>query len=121
MFTTDITLAGDSSSTRTYSLTSISGGSAVRANASVAAGEAEVMTISHGLKSKSPGSPERHLVRLDLTKVNATTGIPATGSVYLVIEEPVATITPAQLQDMCTQLKNFLTAGNITKLFNGEP
>jgi len=120
MFTTDVTLAGDASSTRTYALTSIAGGQSVRANASVAVGEAEVMTISHGRKTKAPDSPERHLVRLDLTKVSAL-GVPATGSVYVVIEEPQATVTPAQIQDMATQLKNFLTAGNITKLLNGEP
>lgn len=121
MFTNDVTLAGDASSTRTYALTSIAGGTAIRANASVATGESEVMTISHGRKNGKPDAPERHMVRLDLTKVNTTTGTSATGSVYVVIEEPQSIVTAAQLQDMVTQLKNFLSAANVTKLLNGEP
>lgn len=121
MFANDITLAGDASSTRTYALTSILNGSSIRSNASVAAGEAELMSISNTRKSKAPDSPTRHLVRLDLTRVNSTTGVPATGSVYVVIEEPQATITPVMIQDMVTQLKNFLTAANVTKILNDEP
>jgi len=121
MFATDITLAGDASSTRTYALTSIVNGKAIRANASVAAGEAEVLTISHGQKSKDPSAPTRHLIRLDLQKVNSTSGLSQTGSVYAVIEEPQNTVTTAQIQDMVTQLKNFLSAANVAKLLNDEP
>jgi len=121
MFATDITLAGDASSTRTYALTSIVNGKAIRANASVAAGEAELLTISHSPPAKGSSAPTRHLVRFDLTKVNATSGLSQTGSVYVVIEEPQNTVTTAQLQDMITQLKNFLSAGNVAKMLNDEP
>lgn len=122
MFTTDIVLAGESSSTRTYSLRSIEGGNSIRANALAPVGESELLTIKHSSSINKDGlAVERHLVRLDLQKVTSE-GKPANVSVYVVIEVPQdAVITAAIVKDMRTQMVNFLTLGNVDKLLNDEP
>jgi hypothetical protein len=99
---------------------SIVDGKAIRSNPSAPLGEPETLTISHSPRSGAVGAPLRHLVRLDLTKSNVA-GEKQTGSVYMVLEAPLTIITSAQLSDMVTQLKNFLSAGNLTKLINNEP
>jgi hypothetical protein len=123
MFNTSITLAGDSASTRNYDLRSIEGGKSIRANASAASNELEALTISHSQNTLKDGTKvKRHLVRLDLTKVNATSGKAFNAAVYAVIEQPIdSVITTALLKDMRTQLKNFLDDGNTLKVINDEP
>lgn len=120
MFATDITLAGDASSTQTYSLTSIVNGKAIRANAAAAAGAEQLLTVSHGPKSSAANAPLRHLVRIDTTKSDLT-GASVVMSVYTVLEVPRTIVTAAQVQDAVTQLKNFLSGANVTKLLNSEP
>jgi hypothetical protein len=122
MFNTDITLAGDSSSTRTYALRSITGGNSIRANASAPSGEAETLTLKHSSSRNGNGlTTERHLVRLDLQKVTSL-GLAANLAVYAVIEVPQdAVITVAMVKDMRTQLANFLVNANVDKLLNDEP
>ena len=121
MFNTDITLAGDSSSTRTYSLRSIVDGSTVRANASAPVNAPETMTIKHGVSSRGGIPLDRHLVRLDLTKINSASN-PVTASLYVTAEVPQdAAITAAMIKDMRTQLQNFWIDANVVKLLNGEP
>lgn len=84
------------------------------------------MTISHQ-KSKRDGLVlRRTLVRLDRAEIpNPESGGSTTAthkSVYVTLELPedVAHTVP-QLQDMVTQLKNFLSSANVIKLLNGEP
>jgi hypothetical protein len=121
MFTTDITLAGDSSSTRTYSLRSIVDGTAVRANPAAPLNAPETLVIKHQ-KSLRGGIPlDRHLARLDLTKINSGSN-PVVASVYVTIEVPEDTvITAAIIKDMRTQMTNFLVDANVAKLLNSEP
>jgi hypothetical protein len=123
MYATDITLAGDSSSTRTYALRSIVDGNSVRANASAPANEPETLTIKHSASKRKDGTViNRHLVRADLTKVNSTTQLSQTGSCQVVFENPTdSAITLNHLKDMRTQLVNFLTDANLAKLINSEP
>jgi hypothetical protein len=122
MFNTDITLIGDAASSTTYSLTSVVGGNADRFDATAAADSPKGLFIKHEKVKRNGLSATRHLVRLERTSPQATTLAPVTGSVHLVIEEPNDTITAAQLKDMITQLRNFLTAGGyVDKLFNDEP
>lgn len=121
MFATDITLAGDASSSQTYSLQSIANGKAVRGDVATGPALPRSLTISHTEASKAGKVTDRHLVRFDLVKEDSTTKEKATGAIYVVIEMPREIITVAQLKDMATQLKNFLTAGNIDKLLNNEP
>ena len=121
MFTFDITLAGDSSSTRTYSLRSVTDGKAIRANPSAPLNAPETLTINHQKSSRGGIPLDRHLVRLDLTKINAS-GAPVVASVYVTIEVPEDTvITAAMIKDMRTQMQNFWVDANVTKLLNSEP
>jgi hypothetical protein len=122
MFTNDITLAGDSSSTRTYALRSITDGNSVRANASASATLPETLQVKHQLSSRGGVPLDRHLVRLDLGLNSANQGV-VSPSVYLTIEVPRDPIvTVAIIKDMKTQLVNFLaTSGYVDKLLNGEP
>lgn len=121
MFANDITLAGDASSSTTYSLTSINGGNADRRDAASALDSPKALLIKHEDVTRNGLKADRHLVRLEKTLPQASTLIPVTGSVHVVIDAPRDTITAAMIQDMATQLKNFLSAGNITKLLNDEP
>jgi hypothetical protein len=123
MFNNDITLAGDASSTRTYSLTSIVDGKSIRSVAALTGLESEVLTISHVLENpKDKLSSERHLVRLDLTKVDTTSGVAYTGSVYVVVVEPPLGVTSTMLKDMRTQIVNFFaTSGYFDRVLNKEP
>lgn len=121
MFTNDITLAGDASSSTTYALLSIADGKSVRGNAAAPLGQPQTLTISHGVTKRGSLMVDRHLARLDKTKLDASNA-PVGAAVYTVLEVPRnATITEAEINDMCTQLKNLLSAGNIDKLLNGEP
>jgi hypothetical protein len=121
MFTNDITLAGDASSSQTYSLIDVDGGNSVRRNSAAPLDAPQVMTIKHESYTKGSIKGTRHLVRLERTRAQATSLTPVTGSVHVVIDAPNDTVTPADLKDMFTQLKNFLTAGAITQVLNGEP
>lgn len=121
MFTNDIPLIGDAASTRTYSLVSIAGGSSLRSNPLTGAALPETLAIKHTSTTKQKQTSDRHLVRLDLAKADALTGEVVNGAVYLVIEAPRTVITAAQLKDMVTQLKNFLTPGVVSQLLNNEP
>jgi len=123
MFATDITLVGDAASSTVYSLRSIADGKAIRGDATAGLSQPKQLTISHSEVSRPAGILDRHLVRLDRTETRVTDSVDVAGSVYLVVESPRDnTVTVAQLKDMITQLRNFLTtAGYADKLFNGEP
>lgn len=122
MFTADITLAGDASSTRTYALRGYPDGASLRGVSSAGLAVPETLRISHTVSKPKAGGAQidRHLVRLDLSKRDATTGQQETAAVYVVIEFPRAVSTLAQVKDMVTQLKNFLTGANVELLCNGE-
>lgn len=121
MFTNDITLAGDASSSTTYALLSIADGKSVRGNAAATLGQPQTLTVSHSVTKRGSLQVDRHLARLDKTKLDALNS-PVGAAVYAVLEVPRnSAITEAEINDMVTQLKNFLSAGNIDKLLNGEP
>jgi len=121
MFNNDITLAGTSTS-KTYSLISVNGSKAIRTDATAPLGEPRVLTLSHQQVSRSYGTVDRHLVRLDET-VSGTSPAPDVQiSVQLVIEVPRETATAAQVADVVDRLEAFTsTAGYLTKLLNNEP
>jgi hypothetical protein len=123
MLNTDITLAGDSSSSRVYSWKSpISPGGILRVNSSAPVGLPETLSVNH-TEGKKGGLPlDRHLIRLDLAKANGS-GAVVTASFYVVMEVPRdPIITAAMLKDMRTQMVNLLaTAGYMDKLLAGEP
>lgn len=122
MFNTDITLAGDSSSTRTYALRSIIDGSSVRSNPSAPTAELETLSIKHTRSVRDGITVKRHLVRLDLAKLNSASNKVPQAAVYVVMEVPQdSAITTAMVKDMVTQLKNFLDSANTTKIINDEP
>lgn len=120
MFNTYITLAGDASSSQTYSLQSILDGKTIRADAVRGPALPRTMTMGHSTVKRGSDTVDRHLVRLDRTELNAL-GVPQNASVQLVIELPRTGPTATHLQDMVTQMKNHLTAGNVTKMLNAEP
>lgn len=121
MFAFDITLAGDSSSTRTYSLTGVVDGNSARSNPVAPVNAPESLIIKHGESSRDGTTLDRHLVRFDLTKVNGA-GVPLKGSLYVTIEVPRDTVfTSTIIKDMRTQMSNFLTDANVVKLLNREP
>jgi len=118
----DQTIAGDSSSTRTYALTSLVNGSSVRQNAAAPVGLPEQLLISHQESSRSGFPLDRHLVRLNLAKLAGNGSTALTASVYVTIEVPRdSNITVAMIRDMRTQMVNFLTNANLDKILNGEP
>jgi len=121
MFANDIVLAGEASSSTTYALRSVTDGKSVRGDASASLGSPRTLTINHSVVKRADGTmADRHLARLDRTEVNSE-GKSATASVYQVTEVPRSIVTEAQVLDMCTQLKNFLSNANLDKLFNSEP
>lgn len=121
MFAFDITLVGDSASTRTYSLKDVTNGNSIRSAATAPLNAPEVLTIKNQKSSRGGIVLDRHLVRLDLTKINGS-GAPVQASVYVTIEVPEdAVITAAIIKDMRTQMINFMSDANVVKLLNGEP
>jgi hypothetical protein len=121
MFTLDITLAGDSSSTRTYSLTSVAEGNSFRANPAAPLNAPETLSIKHQQSSRGGIALDRHLARLDLTKINSA-GTPVQASLYVTIEVPRdSAITATMIKDMRTQMQNFWVDANVAKLLNAEP
>lgn len=124
MLTQDITLAGDSSSTRTYNLTegpTAGKKASLRRNSAAPTGEAEELAVSHSESVRNGTVVKRHLVRLNLQKLNATTLKAHTASFYVVTEIPQDTaITAAQIKDMRTQMVNLLTNANVDKIIGDE-
>lgn len=121
MFSNDITLAGDASSSTTYALRSVVDGKSIRSDASATLGSPKSLTVNHSVIKKADGlMADRHLARFDRTEVNSE-GKSSTASVYVVLEVPRSIVTEAQVLDMVTQLKNFLSTGNLDKLLNSEP
>lgn len=123
MLPQDITIVGDSASTRIYSWKSpISPGGLLRVNSSAPVGLPETLSVNH-TEGKQAGLPlDRHLVRLDLSKLTAL-GVAVRASFYVVMEVPRdPIITAAMLKDMRTQAFNLLNvAGYMDKLLAGEP
>ena len=124
MLTNDLTVTGDSSSTRTYALAEgpTEGKNNSLRKASVATtGESENLAISHSSSIRSGTVVKRHLLRLNLGKLNSTTQKVHVGSLYVVVEVPQdPAITAAQIKDMRTQMVNLLTNANVDKLLNDE-
>jgi len=122
MFSNDITLAGDASSSTTYALRGVVDGKSIRGDASAPLGQPKNLTISHSVVNKAGGvTADRHLVRLDRTVSNGN-GESATASVYAVIESPRSIVAKSDQYDLITQLNSFLgVVGNRDKLFNNEP
>jgi len=120
MFTNDIVSNGDAGSSVTYALTSIAGGKSVRSVSGLPLGNNRSMTISHASAGKPGEEVDRHMERFDFTTVD-TAGKSATASVYAVLVVPRTVVTVAQVQDLVTQLKNFLSSANVAKLLNNEP
>lgn len=121
MFSLDITLAGDSGSSQTYSLVSVNEGNSIRSNAAAPKDAPQTLIHKHESYVRDSIKGVRHLVRFERSRAHATTAKQVTGSVYIVIDAPNETITAADIKDMFTQIKNHLTAGNIDKVLNGEP
>jgi hypothetical protein len=121
MFNNDITLAGDASSSQMYSLIDVDGGNSIRKVAAAPLDAPQQLLIKHEPYAKGAIKGVRHLVRLERSRSQATTLIPVTGSVHVVFDAPNDTVTPADLKDMFTQLKNLLNAGAIVQVLNGEP
>lgn len=122
MLTDPTVLTGDSASSHSYSLVSITDGNSVRKVPTAPTNAPETMQVKHQLSSRGGIPLGRHTLRLDLAKVNADNDV-VTASVYVVVEVPEdAAITAAMLKDMRTQLVNFLTVNaNFEKILNGEP
>lgn len=80
----------------------------------------QVITVSH---ETGKNGEQRHLVRLDVTVVDAF-GVPATSSVYLVIVRPPNTaVTNAVIINQVNQLADLMcksTNANTTKVLNSE-
>lgn len=121
MFTDPQTLTGDAASSHAYALRSILDGKSLRAVATAPVNAPETLTLSHQVSSRGGIPLDRHLVRLDLTKINAL-GVPVVISFYVTIEVPQdAIVTAAMVKDMRTQMTGFLVDANLTKILNGEP
>jgi len=119
-FDATITLAGDSSSTRDYAAVTYGDRKIIRRSTVTGLGQPQDLTISHSEQKAGTATYDRHLVRFDRTIVDSE-GNSATGSVYVVLVAPRGIVTAAQMADQVTQMKNFFTSGNVTKLLNSEP
>lgn len=117
MLAQDITLAGDASSSQTYK--TITEG--VRRDTTAGFDQPRTLTIKHEVRSVKGLVPkvQATLVRLERIVLDANgNGIPF--SLGLTMSVPQKTVTIAQVQDMVTQLKNFLGSGNVAALLNSE-
>jgi hypothetical protein len=120
MFANDVTVTGTSVAV-TYSLRSVKDGNSIRNDATVALDSPKAMLVKHEAITKGTLKSDRHLVRFERTAPQGTTLLPVLASAHVVIDAPRDTITAAQVLDLIDQLRNFLTAGNVTKLLNNEP
>lgn len=121
MLALDITLAGDAASSQTYSFANYpTPTSSLRGDRVAGSALPRTMAIGHSVMKKGTQSTDRHLVRLNLAMADAVTGEKVFGGAYLVIEMPQTVMTVAKMKDIITQLKNFLSSGNIDMLLNNE-
>lgn len=118
-FPTDITVTGTSVAV-TYSQISLVGGRAVRRNPGLPLSTPDLLTISHQEVKRDNGRADRHMVRFDQSKQDAEGNLD-TAILYLVLEEPRQGFVQTDIIDLIDRLKNFLSAGNITKFRNSEP
>lgn len=117
---------GNGTIDRTYSLVSIAGEKSIRRDPTSSIAEPKYLTVSYTDRVPSdPTSPSRHLVRIDHTETNATSGKPETLSLYCVLERPkTATFSDAEVSAMKTELINFLQGSSsafFVKWLNREP
>lgn len=121
MLTNDIVLAGNST-TRTYSLVSVVDGNSVRRNSAAPLDQPEALTIRNSESIKGGRSVKRHLIRLDLRKLNSVTQAPVDMAAYTVLEVPTdPAATAVIVKDMVKQLQTLLDSSTIDKILNGEP
>jgi hypothetical protein len=120
-FDPTLTLTGNSASSHVYAAISYDKNKIIRRDNSTGLGQPQDLTISHSESKVGGALYDRHLIRLDRTRVNSE-GVAATGSVYVVISSPRSGIvTAADIADMVTQLEGFFDATSVAKLLNSEP
>lgn len=81
-----------------------------------------VLTVSHTASNKGR---TRRVARLDFTEISADPFLPqqnvkVSGSSYLVIDEPAAGFTDAELLTFVKALRDWLSDANVTKMLAGE-
>lgn len=119
MFAPDITLVTTSNVSRTYSQTSLVGGTSIRVDSTAALDTPRVLTISHAKKGSGVTVADRHLVKLENTVIPSA--VPLKASVYVVMDIPRTGFDGVAVQDLVDQLVDFLSPTNITKLLHNEP
>jgi len=121
MFNNDVTLKRTYDGDKVVSVTDTDNGSTVRQK-SLGGGNAIALTISHETTKPQKGkvSAARHLVRVDLTKVEATTPYtPEAVSCYLVLSVPNRPdITASMVEDNLMSLIWFLAESEETDFGN---
>jgi hypothetical protein len=118
MLTANLTIGSE-----TYNLTGNDLKKSLRARTGDAEGVDQILTVSHDVAKVNGRLNDRHLVRLDLSKIDAT-AVQHDCSAYLVINQPRSTeITDAEIIAMCVALATFITAStnaNLIQVLNGE-
>jgi hypothetical protein len=124
---TSISLSRDSAtdvdtSLTVFDLRAADEGKSIFSQAGLTPPTEDLLTVSHDV---GKAGNKRHLVRRDQTFPNATTAVPSTASVYLVMDVPnVSQFTNAVVITLVNTLIDFLIEGgangNVTKVLNGE-
>lgn len=123
MLSQDLTLAGDASSSRVYSLQALEKGGSLRSNSAATPGLPETLSIQHTERTdkSTKVTVQRHSVRLEKSVANAA-GVPVKSTVFVVFEHHIdPAVTAAQIKDQFTQAKNLLDGTTIGKVLNNEP
>lgn len=116
-FSDDVTIADSTPADIVYSLVSLTGGVSLRRASAYGLRTPRELSIMH---SKTKSGLLRHTVKLSRINEDADGNL-GLGSVSLTMNQPEDAIDASDLEDMVTQVVNFLTAANVTKLINGEP
>jgi hypothetical protein len=119
-FANTLTINGDASSVRNYELTSWVGNKTIRKDSTIGTDQPFYLTVSHSESKEAGILVDRHLARFDRTVIDSEEQ-PTTGSFYIVAVMPKKGFSAAQMQDLVTQAKNFLSSTNVARLLNSEP
>jgi len=117
---TTLSIADHSAATKTFvSVSPIVGGSN-RLDSSSTLAAPRTMSIRHTSTGKGSSAVDRHLVQFQTTKVDAS-GNPYTATVNLTIAMARSgAVTSADVLDMISFIKNFLTDANVGSILIGE-
>ena len=121
MLTQNLVVADHGAANHTFNLYYQQGSETRRLDIGTTSANPQSLTIRHSVAGKAPNLTDRHNFVFSKTNIDDETGVPATGSISVTINSPRnGIVSPTEMLDLMSFVKNFLTDANFAALGRNE-